>query len=84
MTTNGKPPDDRPAEMWALVLRRAPVRQATVVRSDLAHTFDTFARTMSRPPKGNRRRVLLRKDRQPPADVPPRHDAGGAGGDDQR
>lgn len=27
-------------------LRRPPVRQATVVRSDLAHTFDVFVRTI--------------------------------------
>jgi uncharacterized protein YndB with AHSA1/START domain len=28
-------------------LRRPPVRQATVVRSSLAHTFDTFVRTIA-------------------------------------
>lgn len=27
-------------------LRRAPVRQATLVRSDVGHTFDVFVRTM--------------------------------------
>ncbi|GAB3007804.1 SRPBCC domain-containing protein [Amycolatopsis acidiphila] len=27
-------------------LRRPPVRQATTVRSDIAHTFDTFVRTI--------------------------------------
>jgi hypothetical protein len=27
-------------------LRRPPVRQATLVRSDVGHTFDTFVRTM--------------------------------------
>jgi uncharacterized protein YndB with AHSA1/START domain len=30
----------------AVPLRRPPVRQATVVRSTLAHTFDTFVRTI--------------------------------------
>ena len=27
-------------------LRRPPVRQSTVVRSDVGHTFDTFVRTI--------------------------------------
>jgi hypothetical protein len=27
-------------------LRRPPIRQATIVRSDVAHTFDTFVRTI--------------------------------------
>ncbi|MFJ8815687.1 hypothetical protein [Amycolatopsis thermoflava] len=28
------------------ILSRPPVRQATLVRSDAAHTFDTFVRTI--------------------------------------
>ncbi len=35
---------DRPATVTAL--RRPPVRQATVVRSDVRHTFDVFVRTI--------------------------------------
>jgi Activator of Hsp90 ATPase homolog 1-like protein len=34
---------DRPT---VIPLRRPPVRQATIVRSDIAHTFDVFVRTI--------------------------------------
>ncbi|HKT04851.1 MAG TPA: SRPBCC domain-containing protein, partial [Rugosimonospora sp.] len=34
---------DRPS---AIPLRRPPVRQATMVRSDIAHTFEVFVRTI--------------------------------------
>src|SRR4030088_2515497 len=42
MATTNEP--DPPATVTAL--RRPPVRQSTVVRSDLRHTFDTFVRTI--------------------------------------
>lgn len=35
-----------PERSKVVPLRRAPVRQATVVRSDVAHTFDVFVRTV--------------------------------------
>jgi uncharacterized protein YndB with AHSA1/START domain len=41
MTSN-----DRPATTTVTPLRRPPVRQATLVRSDRAHTFDVFVRTI--------------------------------------
>jgi hypothetical protein len=33
-------------ERQVVPLRRPPVRQATIVRSDIGHTFDVFVRTM--------------------------------------
>jgi uncharacterized protein YndB with AHSA1/START domain len=36
----------RPAGSAATALRRPPVRQSTLVRSDVRHTFDTFVRTI--------------------------------------
>lgn len=42
MTTAGEPAR-RPA---VTALRRPPVRQSTLVRSDLRHTFDTFVNTI--------------------------------------
>jgi uncharacterized protein YndB with AHSA1/START domain len=35
-----------PARATVVPLRRPPVRQSTVVRSDLQHTFDVFVRTI--------------------------------------
>ncbi|MGY1604722.1 SRPBCC domain-containing protein [Geodermatophilus sp. SYSU D00815] len=45
MTRPAELPDD-PAPATVLPLRRPPVRQATVVRSDQAHTFDVFVATI--------------------------------------
>jgi hypothetical protein len=42
MATTNEP--GSPATVTAL--RRPPVRQSTVVRSDMRHTFDTFVRTI--------------------------------------
>lgn len=42
MTSNAEP--DGPATITPL--RRPPIRQATLVRSDAAHTFHTFVRTI--------------------------------------
>jgi hypothetical protein len=40
-------PADEPARRPAVaVLRRPPVRQSTLVRSDVRHTFDTFVNTI--------------------------------------
>lgn len=40
-------PDASPEEKTTVaVLRRPPIRQSTIVRSDVQHTFDVFVRTM--------------------------------------
>lgn len=40
------PADSRPAAAAVTPLRRPPIRQATLVRSDQAHTFAVFVRTI--------------------------------------
>jgi uncharacterized protein YndB with AHSA1/START domain len=39
-------PDDAARQPVVTTLRRPPIRQSTVVRSDLRHTFDTFVATI--------------------------------------